>query len=249
MRKQTGNNALRSALQSTEPAHKLFWTSIIRPTKMLFYSPIILGLSLLTAVVYGCLYLVFTTMSEMYETRYGINSGNVGLTYLGIGVGQFIGISFFGAISDKLIKNMAIRNGGDMKPEYRLPPLLPAIFFMPAGLLWYGWAAQSHAHWIVPIIGSSLIGLGAITVFMPVGTYLVDAYTTYAASATAANTVLRSLGGALLPLCGRQMYAALGFGWGNTLLAGIGISMAPMIWLFLKYGERIRTHPRFQINM
>lgn len=213
---------------------------------MLFLSPIVLGLSLLTAVVYGCLYLVFTTMSEMYENQYGISSANVGLTYLGIGVGQFIGISFFGAISDKLIEKMA--KGGEMKPEYRLPPLLPAVFFMPAGLLWYGWAAHSGVHWIVPIIGSSLIGLGAITVFMPVGTYLVDAYTTYAASATAANTVLRSLGGALLPLCGQKMYAVLGFGWGNTLLAGIGISTAPMIWLFVKYGEGIRTNPRFQIR-
>lgn len=214
---------------------------------MLFLSPIVLGLSLLTAVVYGCLYLVFTTMSEMYVDQYGISKANVGLTYLGIGVGQFVGISFFGAISDRLIKKMA--KGGEMKPEYRLPPLLPAVFFMPAGLLWYGWAAQSHVHWIVPIIGTSLIGLGAITVFMPVGTYLVDAYTTYAASATAANTVFRSLGGALLPLCGSKMYAVLGFGWGNTLLAAIGISMAPMIWVFLKYGERIRTHPRFQIEL
>jgi len=31
----------------------------------------------------------------------------------------------------------------------------------------------------------------------------------------AANTVLRSLGGALLPLSGRKMYEALGLGWGN----------------------------------
>ena len=214
---------------------------------MLFLSPIVFGLSMLTAVVYGCLYLVFTTMSEMYVSKYGISPANVGLTYLGIGVGQVIGILIFGWISDRLIKRMS--KEGEMKPEYRLPPLLPAVFFMPAGLLWYGWAAQFDGHWIVPIMGSSLIGFGAITVFMPVGTYLVDAYTTYAASVTAANTVFRSLGGALLPLCGRKMYAALGFGWGNTLLAGIGISMAPMVWVFLKYGERIRTHPRFQIKL
>jgi MFS family permease len=145
-------------------------------------------------------------MSEMYVNQYGVSKANVGLTYLGIGVGQFIGISFFGAISDKLIKMMA--KGGEMKPEYRLPLLLPAVFFMRAGLLWYGWAVQSNVHWVVPIIGTSLIGLGAITVFMPVGTYLVNAYTAYAASATAANTVFRSLGGALLPLCARKICCA-----------------------------------------
>lgn len=41
-------------------------------------------------------------------------------------------------------------------------------------------------------------------------TYLVDAYTIYAASAVAASTVFRSLFGAILPLAGNKMYASLG---------------------------------------
>jgi hypothetical protein len=40
---------------------------------------------------------------------------------------------------------------------------------------------------------------------MPISTYLIDAYSLYAASALAANTVLRSLTGALLPLAGPKM--------------------------------------------
>jgi hypothetical protein len=84
---------------------------------------------------------------------------------------------------------------------------------------------------------------------MPIGTYLVDAFTKYAASAMAANTVLRSLGGALLPLCGRRMYNALGYGWGNSLLGFIALAMIFPMWLLMKYGERIRTHPRFQVNL
>jgi len=40
---------------------------------------------------------------------------------------------------------------------------------------------------------------------MPITTYLIDAYQIYAASALAANTVLRSLTGALLPLAGPAM--------------------------------------------
>lgn len=50
---------------------------------------------------------------------------------------------------------------------------------------------------------------------MPILTYLADAYTIYAASAIAANTVLRSILGALLPLAGPSMYRALGLGWGE----------------------------------
>lgn len=50
---------------------------------------------------------------------------------------------------------------------------------------------------------------------MTINTYLVDAFTIHAASAMAANTVLRSIFGAVLPLCGLKMYAKLGLGWGN----------------------------------
>jgi len=79
--------------------------------------------------------------------------------------------------------------------------------------------------------------------------YLVDAFTIYAASAIAANTVLRSLFGCLLPLAGPKMYAALGLGWGNSLLAFIALALTPVPWVFIKYGERIRTSPRFQLDL
>jgi hypothetical protein len=83
---------------------------------------------------------------------------------------------------------------------------------------------------------------------MPIQTYLVDAFTIHAASAIAANTVLRSLVGAFLPLAGPAMYAKLGLGWGNSLLAFIALALAPISWIFFKYGERIRKSPRFQVK-
>lgn len=83
---------------------------------------------------------------------------------------------------------------------------------------------------------------------MCISTYLVDAYTIYAASAMAANTIVRSLFGALIPLAGPSLYQALGLGWGNSLLGFIAVAMIPIPFLFIKYGERIRTNPRFQPN-
>jgi hypothetical protein len=80
-------------------------------------------------------------------------------------------------------------------------------------------------------------------------TYLIDAYTLYAASVIAANTVMRSLLGALLPLAGPPMYAKLGLGWGNSLLGFIGLAMLPIPLIFWFSGERIRTNPRFHINL
>jgi len=84
---------------------------------------------------------------------------------------------------------------------------------------------------------------------MPVQTYLVDAFTNYAASALAANAVLRSLLGGLLPLAVQRMYETLGLGWGNSLLAFIALAICSIPWFFNGYGERIRKSPRFQTRL
>jgi hypothetical protein len=84
---------------------------------------------------------------------------------------------------------------------------------------------------------------------MCIATYFIDAHPLYEASATAASTAVRSLIGALVPLAGRSMYRALGLGWGNSLLGFLALAMCPLPWYFWKYGERIRTNPKFQLKM
>lgn len=77
---------------------------------------------------------------------------------------------------------------------------------------------------------------------MPAQTYLVDVFgSEAAASALAANTLLRSLFGAFLPLAGPPLYQKLKLGWGNSLLGFIGLAFMPVPILLYKYAERIRT--------
>ncbi len=52
-------------------------------------------------------------------------------------------------------------------------------------------------------------------------------------------TVLRSLAGALLPLCAVDMYDALDMGWGNSLLAFISLALIPIPLLFYIFGPRL----------
>ena len=83
---------------------------------------------------------------------------------------------------------------------------------------------------------------------MPTQTYLVDAFTVYAASVSAAMTVFRSLFGALLPLVGNSMYDALGLGWGTSLLGFIAVAFIPMPLVFWRYGQRIRESKLFKVT-
>lgn len=83
------------------------------------------------AVVYGYLYLLFTTITEVYEKQYHFSQGSVGLTYLGIGIGSLFGLVIFGIASDRIVKYMS--KNGEMKAEYRLPPMIPGSFLIPIG--------------------------------------------------------------------------------------------------------------------
>lgn len=75
---------------------------------------------------------------------------------------------------------------------------------------------------------------------MGIQTYLVDAFTIFAASALAGNMMVRSVMASVLPLAAPQMYARLGYGWGNSLLAFLALAMIPVPALLMIYGERMR---------
>lgn len=196
------------------------------------------------------MYLLFTTFTFVFQENYGFDTDIVGLVYIGLSIGMFIGLAVLGVASDPLMKKLAAKhNNGKVKPEYRLPLLMYAGVFTPIGLFIYGWTAQYHIQWAVPLFGTMLVGVGMLAAFMCINTYLVDAYTLYAASAMAANTVLRSILGAVFPLFGLQMYNAMGLGWGNSLLAFISLALVPIPWGFYYYGERIRTHPKLQVQL
>jgi hypothetical protein len=87
--------------------------------------------------------------------------------------------------------------------------MIPGACLIPAGLSLYGWTASYHVYWIVPIMSTTIIGIGNVLVFMCVQTYLVDTFTIHAASALATNTIVRSVAGAVLPLAGQQLYRTL----------------------------------------
>lgn len=251
LRRETGNEALRSKLNIGLSPKDYFKTGIIRPFVLLVRSPISIVLALYIGVVYGYLYLMFTSITSIFLSTYNFSASTVGLSFLGVGIGSLLGLGYYSIVSDRSVKRKIAKQNEKLaadgkepiytvKPEVRLPPLLVGAPAIPAGLFIYGWTAEYGVHWIVPIIGTSLIGVGNIIVFMALLMYLVDAYQVYAASALAANTVVRSIVGALLPLAGLPLFDKLSYGWGNSLLGFIAIAMLPVPVFILKYGERLR---------
>lgn len=211
---------------------------------MLVRCPVIGVVSLFLAIAYSYMYLMFTTFTDVFETTYGFDAGQAGLAYLGLGVGCLIG-QYTLDIFMKWHRKEQLAKNGKLEPEDLLQPLVAAGLLLSIGLFWYGWSIQYGVHWIVPILGTGVCGIAISYFFLAVQTYLVEAYTVYAASALAANTAVRCVFGVTVPLAGPPLYNQLGLGWGNTLLGFLALTVTPAsIWL-LKHGERIRTNPRF----
>jgi hypothetical protein len=113
---------------------------------------------------------------------------------------------------------------------------------VPFGLFVYGWTAQYKTHWIVPNIGAAIFAFGLIISFQCAQTYVVDAYSRYAASATGAAAFVRTIAGFAFPLFADSLYKSLGLGWGNSLLGFVSLglgTMAPVLLWF--YGEWLRA--------
>lgn len=247
LRKETGNRSRRSVHDTGLSPRQLFLSALARPIKLLFGSPIVFLMALFAAITYGYLYLMFTTITSIFKTNYSFSQGIAGLAYLGFGVGCLLSLIVCGRVANHNAVTHTAR--GRFTPESRLPPILYGCWTIPIWFFWYGWSVQAHAHWVVPILGTGVFGIGLITVFMSANTYLADSYLVHAAFVTAASTALRSLAGAVLPLAGPSMYKALGPGWGNSLLAFIALAMCAVPLLFTLYGAAILTHPRFQVRL
>ena len=144
---------------------------------------------------------------------------------------------------DKLYLHMQARSTtAEHIPEYRIPLTFLGASAVPIGLFIYGWTAEYLVHWIFVDIGIFIAMFGAQIAGMPMQAYVMDTYGEYTSSALAAMQFLRSLTAFLFPLFTPSMYRALGYGWGNSLLAFaalfIGIPAPLVMW---KFGARLRA--------
>lgn len=70
---------------------------------------------------------------------------------------------------------------------------------------------------------------------------MIDSFDDFSASALAAVTMARSVGGAIVPLTGPLLYEELDQGWGNTVLALIVLICSAVPVSMYKYGKWWRS--------
>lgn len=197
----------------------------------------------------------FGAFPIVYQDHRGWNEGIGGLAFVGLAVGIMIGILYMFPENQRYQK---IVDRHAETPESRLLTSMIGCIAIPIGIFWFAWTNAPDIHWIVSIIAQVPFGFGFVLVYISVQEYLVDAYTIYAASVLAANTMFRSAFGAIFPLFTnvrelrplvfilidrslQYMYENLGDHWASSVPGFLAVACVPFPFLFYRYGERIRA--------
>ncbi|KAL6872911.1 major facilitator superfamily domain-containing protein [Trichoderma novae-zelandiae] len=225
----------------------VYKVALTRPWIILF-DPISFLIAVYLSVVYTLLYMLFTIYPIVFQEMRGWNAGVGELPLIGTVLGAMLGglIVVFDTRRQQKKIDTGTKQLHEMTPEDRLPlAILGGITFAGA-MFWFAWSANYNSvHWIVPTIAGGFLSTALLLLFVGFLNYLVDAYLMFAASAIAANTIMRSACGAAAPLFTLQMFHALGVGGGGSLVGGVATVLAVIPFMFYKYGAAIRARSRF----
>lgn len=246
MRQVSGNWALSAPLEQFEfNMHDILNRTVERPLFMLMVEPILLLICLYHGFIYGILYLCLAAVPFIFTTYYGWSGGNVYLPYIAMFIGSILlnisGIIYFEPRYLRARKRAQL----SVVPEERLRMMMMGGFSFSGGIFWLCWSGAYAVHWIVPCIGLGFLGFGLQGIFLSAMNYIIDSYTSMAASALSANMLVRSGMGAAFPLFADIMFRNLGAQWAGTLLGCLAALMIPMPFVFYKFGEGLRASSRY----
>jgi len=229
----------------------LLTITLIRPLHMLATEPLVAFLSLYTGFNFAVLFCFFAAFPYVFRTVYDFNIEQSGLVFLAIGIGCLLSPPTV-LICDRLFYQPQVRlskaagRNGDVAPEYRLFSAMFGSLGLPIALFWFAWTARSDVSWASPVIAAIPFAWGNLSIFIGAASYLIDAYmATNAASAMAANGLVRYVLGAVFPLFTLQMYQKLGVHWATSLLGFIAVALMPIPWVLFKFGKALRSRSSY----
>lgn len=125
--------------------------AVQRPIRILFTQPIVLTMASYQALLFATAYSLYTQFESIYGEGYGFSTLQVGLVYLGPGLGFLTAVWFLVPRIGTVYNSLTKKHNGESKPEYRLPIANVGAILIPISLFWFAWAVQFHIHVSIPI--------------------------------------------------------------------------------------------------
>ena len=228
---------------SNQSLGQIFKVALTRPWIILF-DTISFLVAIYITVTYLLLYMLFTVYPIVFRQQRGWNAGVSELPLIGTVCGAGLGSIIIFINSKQQAKNL--KAGRKMVPEDRLVLSMIGGIGFTVSMFWLGWSANFlSVHWFVPTLAGVFMAMSIVLIFVSFLNYLTDSYLMYAASAIAANTVVRSAAAASAPLWTASMFNSLGVGVASSVIGGVAALLAVVPFVFYKYGSVIRKRSRF----
>ena len=168
LRQNTGNASLRSEAE-LRPLNitggAVLYETIVRPWVLCFQEPICLLLNAYTALICVLLFAWLESFPIVFREVYGFNQAEVGLAFLGLLCGAILAACIF-AVWFYLTESKNCNSDCQWEPEKRFIPLMAGCWLIPISLFVFGWGANPHIHWMVPIMGSAFFSIGGFSLFV-----------------------------------------------------------------------------------
>ncbi|RAL09576.1 MFS general substrate transporter [Aspergillus homomorphus CBS 101889] len=211
-----------------------------RPIRLAVHQPILLLLAGYQAIVFGTLYMAFAAFPIVHSAGRGWSPGMSGLSILGL-VGSRCSVLF--QLWDhhryaRLIERLAPQHPS---PEARLPGCCLGSVSLTIGLFWLAGTSSPHFHWLWSITAGIPFGFGVVLITIGSTSYLVDAYTVFAASALTVCICARAACGAFSPLLIRQAFSILSVRWALSIPATLALVCAPFPFVLYHCGPQMRS--------
>ncbi|KGO76907.1 Major facilitator superfamily domain, general substrate transporter [Penicillium italicum] len=230
------------------PAKKVFYF-LLKPmeaAKLLQYPPILITVYY-TSIVFATYYLICVSIEDTFALPpYSWSPVIVGVAFIPGGLGLLVGAIIGGRWQDYIMTRTA-RKEGRFDPEGKLilhpvdrlgeNCLLAGILF-PGALLWWGWTADYHKFWLIPLIGNFFYGFGGMILTNVTMTMLTEFTPKKSTIGVAVNNLMRNSLSCVSAVIAQPLFDAIGTGWSFTaaclfcLLSGI-----PLILLRMKREE------------
>ncbi|MCJ1391464.1 hypothetical protein MMC18_004328 [Xylographa bjoerkii] len=247
LRKSDGRYYYTGHERASQTVWQEFRITLLRPIRLLLTQPTLQMISIFMAYDLGINYIMLATFAQLWTQRYGQTVSQSGLNYIAIAIGNTLAAQVGARVTDRVWARLKSKAAGVTVPEYRVPMMIPGSLLIPIGLLWYGWAGELKAYWLITDIGVGVFATGIIFGTQAMQAYVLDSFPEYTASATAASQFLRSLTAFAFPIFAPSMYQALGYGWGNSVLAFLSLLIGvPAPLLLWKFGARLRAKGKVQ---
>ena len=262
LEKDVGRHTLPQKSDLVKSFRYFITKTVIRPIHMLFTEPIVGFVCLYASFQFALLYTFVVASPHIFQATYGFNLGAQGLTFLGFIAGVSLSPIPIAAIDRYFYQRKFARfriagevdnvnpsdpTSSEFPPEHRLYSSMVGSFILPTGLFWFAWTARSNIHWICPIVAQGVSIFGSLLIYVGGNMYMMDTYgPLYGASAAGASSLSRYTLSAAFPLFTLQLYEALGTGWATSLLGFCTVAMAPIPWVFWKWGPKSRARSGYE---